>query len=68
MLWGMINVMQIIVNMPLFNINFPSNAVFFYSFLVDISNFNLIPQSFITSVENSLISVAGMNNDNPNQN
>ena len=43
MLWGMINVMQIIVNMPLLNVNFPANALLFYSFIVNISNFNIIP-------------------------
>ena len=29
--------------MPLFNLNFPTNALFFYSMIVDISNFDIIP-------------------------
>lgn len=47
MLWGMINVMQIIVKMALFNINFPSNAQFFYSFITTISNFDILPAAAI---------------------
>jgi hypothetical protein len=39
----MINVMQLIVKMPLFNITFPSNAAYFYSFITEISSFDLIP-------------------------
>ena len=46
-LWGMINVMQLIVHMPMLNINFPQNAVLFYSFIVDISNFDIIPTDWI---------------------
>jgi hypothetical protein len=33
MLWGMINVMQLIVKFPLLNIQFPQNAAAFYSFI-----------------------------------
>jgi hypothetical protein len=43
MLWGMINVMQLIVHMPLLKVAFPENAVLFYSFIIDISNFDIIP-------------------------
>ena len=43
----MINVLQLIVSMPLFNINFPLNAVLFNNLIVDISNFNIIPISAI---------------------
>lgn len=47
MLWGMINVMQLIVHMPMLNVQFPSNAVLFYSFIIDISNFNIIPTDWM---------------------
>ena len=47
MLWGMINVMQIIVKMPLFNINFPSNAQTFYTFITSVSNFDILPTAAI---------------------
>jgi hypothetical protein len=43
MLWGMINVMQLIVKMPLLNITFPQNAATLYTFLSDLSSFDLIP-------------------------
>ena len=43
MLWGLVNVMQLIVNMPLLNIKFPQNAAMFYTFINDIASFNLIP-------------------------
>jgi hypothetical protein len=43
MLWGLINVMQLIVNMPLLNIQFPQNAVTFYTFIQSVSSFNIIP-------------------------
>jgi hypothetical protein len=41
----MINVMQIIVQMPSFNLQFPSNAALFYSIIADISNFDIVPQN-----------------------
>jgi len=43
MLWGMLNVMQLIVNMPLLNVMFPQNAIMFYGFINDIANFDIIP-------------------------
>ena len=47
MLWGMINVMQLIVHMPMLKVSFPQNAVLFYSFIIDISNFDIIPTASI---------------------
>jgi hypothetical protein len=54
MLWGMINVMQIIVHMPLLNVNFPENTMFFYSLIIDISSFNLIPESWMAAINKKL--------------
>ncbi|TNV87623.1 hypothetical protein FGO68_gene4551 [Halteria grandinella] len=44
-LWGMINVMQLIIHMSQFNVQFPSNALFFYGLIKDISNFDVVPDS-----------------------
>mmetsp|Transcript_42755 Transcript_42755/g.41107 ORF Transcript_42755/g.41107 Transcript_42755/m.41107 type:complete len:105 (-) Transcript_42755:753-1067(-) len=46
-LWGMINALQIIVNIPLFTISFPANAKMFYSFIVGIATFDVIPMEAI---------------------
>lgn len=54
MLWGMINVMQIIVHMPLLNVQFPTNTSFFYSLIIDISSFNLIPESWMTAIKSKI--------------
>ena len=43
MLWGMVNVMQLIIKMPLYNITFPQNAATFYTFLSSVANFDLLP-------------------------
>ena len=50
-MWNMINVMQLIMNMPLLNIEFPQNAVIFYNFINSVANFNLIPPAWINDVE-----------------
>ena len=50
MLWGMINVMQLIVKMPLLNITFPQNAATFYTFISDIASFDLIPTEKIDNM------------------
>ncbi|TNV87552.1 hypothetical protein FGO68_gene2096 [Halteria grandinella] len=59
-LWGMINVMQLIVHMPLMNLVFPANAVLFYNFIIDISNFDILP---VDSMENKLFKFT----DSPSQ-
>jgi hypothetical protein len=43
MLWGMVNVMQLIVKFPIMNITFPSNAGIFYALINDVANFDIIP-------------------------
>ena len=49
-LWGMINMMQLIVNMPLLNVQFPQNAVIFYNFINSVANFNLIPTGWVSQM------------------
>jgi hypothetical protein len=50
----MINVMQIIAHMPLLNVQFPGNTMFFYSLIIDISSFNLIPDSWLRLIKKNL--------------
>lgn len=42
-IWGMINCLQLIVNIPLMGIQMPANVVFFYSILINFVTFNIIP-------------------------
>jgi hypothetical protein len=42
-LWSMINTQQIIVMMPLFNLNLPANAGMFFGFIMNLASFNLLP-------------------------
>ena len=43
----MISVVQMIVHMPLLNVDFPANAMFFYSLLMDMSTFDVLPTSTV---------------------
>jgi hypothetical protein len=63
MLWGMINVMQIIVKMPLLNITFPQNAATFYTFITDVSSFDILPTDTINAY---LFSFSDQKEDDPN--
>jgi hypothetical protein len=47
MLWGMVNVMQLIIKLPLLNITFPQNAATFYTFIADVASFDLLPMDTI---------------------
>ena len=49
LLWGLINVMQLIVLLPLYNLAFPANAALFYSFLRELSNFEILPVDLINN-------------------
>ena len=42
-LWSMINTQQIIVLLPLFNIEMPANAQIFYGFIMELASFNILP-------------------------
>ncbi len=37
MLWGMINTVQLIIYIPLYNLMFPANAILFYSLLAQLA-------------------------------
>ena len=43
LLWGMLNVIQLIVSMPLINVSFPANTSMFYSLIMNMAQFNLLP-------------------------
>ena len=43
LLWGMVNTLQLIIYMPLLQVYFPQNCVYFFTFIVDIVNFSIIP-------------------------
>ena len=49
LLWGMLNVIQLIINMPLLNVDFPSNTVFFYSLLMTMAQFDILPSKTINA-------------------
>ena len=46
-LWGFINSLQIVIHMPLLDINFPANANYIFSMLISIVTLNLIPSDSI---------------------
>ena len=42
-LWSMVNTQQLVVLMPLWNIRLPANAALFFSFIMTIASFDLVP-------------------------
>jgi hypothetical protein len=49
LLWGMINALQIIAHLPLLMVMMPANASNFYTFIINIANFNIVPTEKITN-------------------
>jgi len=45
--------------MPLFNVNFPANTLFFYSALKDISNFEILPSHQINGAMYAMSDING---------
>ena len=43
LLWALVNVMQLLLIMPLINVNFPVNAATLYGYLIEIANFDILP-------------------------
>eukprot|EP00347_Sterkiella_histriomuscorum_P019414 403341716 len=43
LIWGAINTLQLITHLPLFKLEFPGNANYFLSFLIDLANMNILP-------------------------
>ena len=41
--WAMINCLQLMTHVPLFNVNFPANAAYFYSKMLSASVFDIFP-------------------------
>lgn len=50
LLWGMMNTLQLILHTQMLSVIMPANVQFFFSFLVDIVNFKIIPSSWIDSL------------------
>jgi len=46
-LWGMVNALQLIVYIPLFSINMPSNAKYFYNLIVGFVEFDIFPADWV---------------------
>ncbi|CDW88884.1 UNKNOWN [Stylonychia lemnae] len=49
-LWMLLNTLQIMVHIPLLNIPLPSNTIFMFSQVIEISKMNLIPKSYLKQV------------------
>ncbi|CDW74457.1 UNKNOWN [Stylonychia lemnae] len=49
-LWMLIQTLQIIVHLPLLQIPLPSNVIFCFSSIIDISNMNIIPKKYIKDI------------------
>ena len=49
-LWTMINGLQIIVHLPVFDTQFPANANTLLTYLIEVANFELIPPSLLENV------------------
>ena len=47
-LWGLVNSFGILTHLPLIKIKFPLNMQMFMSFLLEISNFDILPTDFIS--------------------
>jgi hypothetical protein len=47
LLWGMINGLQIIGHLPMFNVLMPANAEAFFSALLNLSDFKVIPTDYL---------------------
>jgi hypothetical protein len=43
LLWGLVNALQLIVTLPLFNLDFPANALTLFSFLANLASFQVFP-------------------------
>jgi hypothetical protein len=50
-IWALINTLQLIIRVPLFPLaNMPMNAQLFFSTLVSISSFDLLPTDYLNGV------------------
>ena len=46
----MLNIMQLIVFLPILNLNFPGHVSFFYRILMQISSFEFLPSEYLLSL------------------
>ena len=45
--WSLVNGLQVIVHLPLFNCKFPANAEMFLSKLIDVATFEILPEEYV---------------------
>jgi hypothetical protein len=43
LLWGMVNTLQVVIHMNMLSVIMPANVQYFFSFIVNIVNFKIIP-------------------------
>ena len=43
LIWSMLNVVQLLVNLPLLNLNLPANALYFYNLIGNLAQMNFLP-------------------------
>lgn len=43
LLWGMVNTLQLIIHMNMLSVLMPANVQLFFSLIVDIVNFKIVP-------------------------
>ncbi len=60
-LWGMINVLQLIVHIPLFSLSFPVNVFLIFSMIIDMSNFSFFKTDSVDSAFFSFTPTAPVN-------
>jgi len=45
--WKMLAAIQLMVHFPFFNVGFPSNATYLFSFIINLANMKLVPTDWI---------------------
>ena len=51
LLWGMVNTLQLIIHMNMLSVLMPANVQLFFSLIVDIVNFKIVPtDKIITAI------------------
>ena len=50
LLWGFINTLQMILYLPMLEVNFPANVKFMYSILLSVASLDLIPSEYTTQL------------------
>jgi hypothetical protein len=46
----MINTLQLVALLPLFNVSFPVNAKYLFTFIINVSSFNILPEKWMNAL------------------